>query len=59
MLEARRLLLFSDKTSEEIAFKLGFNEPGHFSKFFKNNMGATPIMFRKNADFSKKRKNIQ
>ncbi len=45
--EARRLLLFSDKTSEEIAYDLGYSEPGHFSKFFKRNEGTSPSQFRK------------
>jgi len=47
LLEARRLLLFSDKTVEEIAYELGFNEAGHFSKFFTKNKGLSPIKFKK------------
>jgi AraC-like DNA-binding protein len=47
LVEARRLLLFSDKTSEEIAYELGYREPGHFSKFFKKQMGVSPIEFRR------------
>lgn len=45
--EARRLLLFSDKTSEQITYILGYNEPGHFSKFFKKQVGVSPTEFRK------------
>lgn len=48
LLEARRLLLFSNKTAEEIAYELGFKEAGHFSKFFKKNMDQSPIFFRNN-----------
>ena len=48
IVEARRLLLFSDKTSEQITYILGYNEPGHFSKFFKKQVGVSPIEFRKN-----------
>ncbi|NAS30434.1 helix-turn-helix domain-containing protein [Flavobacteriaceae bacterium R38] len=47
LLEAKRLLLFSDKTSTEIAYELGYKEPGHFSKFFKNQVGVNPIEFKK------------
>ena len=46
VLEAKRLLLYSDKTAEEIAFDLGYNEAGHFSKFFKNQVGIPPVKFR-------------
>jgi AraC-like DNA-binding protein len=45
--EARRLLLFSDKTSEQISYILGYNDPGHFSKFFKKQVGVSPTEFRK------------
>jgi len=46
ILEARRLLLYSDKTNEEIAYNLGYKDAGHFSKFFKNNEGLSPMAFR-------------
>jgi len=38
ILEAKRLLMFSDKTSEQITYHLGYNEPRHFSKLFLKNM---------------------
>lgn len=46
VLEARRLLLFSDLTAEQISFELGFNDGAHFSKFFKSHVGLPPIQFR-------------
>lgn len=49
LLEAKRLLLFSDKTSTEIAYELGYREPAHFSKFFKNKTGSSPIEFKKSS----------
>ena len=47
LLEARRLLLYSDKSTQEIAFELGYKDAGHFSKFFKRHQGMTPSVFRK------------
>lgn len=47
ILEAKRLLLYSDKTAKEIAYELGYNESGHFSRFFKKEVGLSPINFKK------------
>lgn len=58
LLEARRLLLFSDNTSEEIAYELGFNEPSHFSRFFKKNTASTPLNYKKTALLEKKGNNL-
>jgi len=49
VLEAKRLLQFSEKPSKEIAYNLGFSEASHFSKFFKNQVGVSPIHFKKGA----------
>lgn len=46
VVEAKRLLLYSDKTSEEIAYELGYKEAGHFSKFFKKHAGSNPSEFK-------------
>ncbi len=46
LLEAKRLFLYSNKTNEEIANILGYKDAGHFSKFFKNNEGVSPMAFR-------------
>lgn len=48
IIEAKKLLLLSDKSSKEIAYSLGFNEASHFSKFFKNSVGVSPVNFKKN-----------
>jgi AraC-like DNA-binding protein len=45
--EAKRLLIYSDLSAEEIAYELGYNEPSHFSKFFKNQTTHSPLQFRK------------
>jgi len=47
ILEAKKLLLLSKQSSKEIAYSLGFSEPSHFSKFFKNQVGTSPINFKK------------
>lgn len=46
VLEAKKLLLFSEKSSKEIAFGLGFSEASHFSKFLKNQVGSSPLHFK-------------
>jgi AraC family transcriptional regulator, transcriptional activator of pobA len=45
-LEARRLLMYTQKSSSEIAYELGFEELAHFSRFFKNTVGQSPSEFR-------------
>jgi len=44
--EAKRSLLFSDISTKELAFELGFEEPAHFNNFFKKITGQTPSEFR-------------
>lgn len=44
--EAKRLLLYTDKTVSEISFSLNFNDPSHFVKYFKRVTGQTPQAFR-------------
>lgn len=46
LLEAQRLLLFSDKAIKEIAYDLGFDEVSHFSRFFRKHRHCTPGAFR-------------
>src|SRR5690554_4562585 len=46
--EAKRLLYFTDSTTKEIAYSLGFSEPANFSAFFKNNTQVSPSHFKKN-----------
>jgi len=47
--EARRLLIYTDKTAKEIAYYLGFEDAGHFGKFFKKQTGQSPLDFKKSA----------
>ena len=43
---ARRELKFSSHSVKEIAFRLGFSEPFHFSSYFKKQTGSSPSEFR-------------
>lgn len=45
-LEGKRLLIYTNKTSSEIAYELGFDEPAHFSRFFKKTVGKSPSDFK-------------
>ena len=47
ILAAKRMLLFSGLSQKEIAFQLGFNEPAHFSQFFKKQTQFSPSAFKK------------
>jgi len=49
LLEARRLLAYSDKNINEIGFELGFEDPSYFVKFFKRNMKILPGDYRRSA----------
>jgi len=47
VIAAKDLLLNTPYSSKEIAYKLGFSEPTHFSRFFKKNTLLSPGTFRK------------
>lgn len=47
MLEAKRYLLHTDNTLNEIAQILQFNDTSYFVKFFKKQEGISPLQFRK------------
>lgn len=47
VIEAKRLIAFSDLTQKEIGYQLGFSEPANFSAFFKKNTGFPPSQFNK------------
>jgi AraC-like DNA-binding protein len=46
VLEAKRLGVHTNLTNKEIAYQLGFDDPSHFSKFFKNETGQPFSDFR-------------
>jgi len=45
-LEAKRLLRYSNMTVKEIAFRLGFDDPSYFVKFFKRQAKSSPTDYR-------------
>ena len=46
ILEAKRQLYYSEISSKEIAFSLGFDDPSHFSRLFKKHTGESPTTFK-------------
>ncbi|SFU49524.1 AraC-type DNA-binding protein [Pustulibacterium marinum] len=44
---AQRMLFFSDLSTKEIGYELGFTEPSHFSAFFKKCTGTSPSKYKK------------
>ncbi|WP_118974926.1 helix-turn-helix domain-containing protein [Taibaiella koreensis] len=46
MVEAKRLLCYTDKSIKHITFELGFEDVSYFSNFFKKNSGTAPSDFR-------------
>ena len=49
MLEARRLLRYTDKGVSEIGYELGYEDLQTFSRFFKKQEGVPPSEFREKA----------
>jgi len=48
IIEARRLLYYTDKSVKQITYELGFEDPAHFSNFFKKHVSLSPLEFRNN-----------
>lgn len=46
VLEARRLLFYTQHPLKEIAFELGFSDASYFNRFFKRETGSTPAQYR-------------
>lgn len=51
VLEARRLLYYTNKSVSDIAFELGYNELAPFSRLFKKITGMSPTKFQKSDIF--------
>ena len=46
LIEAKNLLISTDRTISEIGFELGYNEKAYFTTVFKKKSGLTPSEFR-------------
>src|SRR5579871_880271 len=46
LIEAKRLLSYTDKPIKNITFELGFEDVSYFSNFFKKHMRLSPLDFR-------------
>lgn len=46
IMEAKKLLMQTSLSVTQIGYELGFKDPSHFSKYFKNATSLTPLEFR-------------
>ncbi|MDV6168423.1 helix-turn-helix transcriptional regulator [Flavobacterium sp. DG1-102-2] len=46
LIEAKNLLIHSDKTVSEIGYEVGYNEKAYFTRVFKKRTGQTPTEFK-------------
>jgi AraC family transcriptional regulator, transcriptional activator of pobA len=46
MLEAARLLRFTDATVQQVALQVGYDDPLYFSRAFKRHFGDSPMAYR-------------
>ncbi|WP_400076078.1 helix-turn-helix domain-containing protein [Winogradskyella sp. R77965] len=47
VLEAQRLLIYTDKTAKEIAYEVGFDDASHLSRLFKKYTSQSPSDYKK------------
>ena len=52
ILEAKRMIRYSDLRIKEIAFDLGFKDDSYFAKLFKRNVGMSPVEFREKREIA-------
>lgn len=46
LIEAKNLLIHTEKSVSEIGFELGYNEKSYFTRVFRNKLSITPTQFR-------------
>lgn len=46
IIEAKRLLMYGDKPIKQVAYDLHFTDAAHFTNFFRQKIGITPLEFR-------------
>lgn len=49
LIEAKQLIVSTDKTISEIGFELGYNEKSYFTRVFSKREGITPTEFKRKA----------
>lgn len=47
IIEAKRLLYYTDRSVKQITYELGFEDAAYFSNFFKRHTSLSPLDFRK------------
>ncbi len=47
ILEAKRLLIYTDKSAKEIAYEIGFEDASHLSRLFKKHTNLSPSDFKR------------
>lgn len=47
ILEAKRMLYYTDNNAREIAYALGYDDPAYFARLFTKVAGVSPLRFRK------------
>ncbi len=47
LLEAQRNVAFTDRSTKEMAYELGFRDAAYFNRFFRMHTDGTPTQFRK------------
>lgn len=46
VLEAKRLLIYTDLSNKEISFRMNYDDPSYFSRLFRKKVGVSPSEFR-------------
>lgn len=47
VLEAKRLMMYTDSSIKEISYQLGYDDPAYFNRIFHQKAGCTPATFKK------------
>jgi AraC family transcriptional activator of pobA len=56
IIEAKRLLYYTDKSAKEITYDLGFEDPAYFCNFFKKHTSFSPIGYRNRKEIEEREK---
>ncbi len=54
LVEAKKDLIFTGKSVEQIGYRLGFTDPSYFTRFFKKMEGESPTKFREQFKYNPK-----